>query len=155
MFWAPCTLGYFGFLWLAEFTVPSLASFSPSVHLGVHDLAVNSSTAPSCIRISIKASKTDLFRKGCSIHIGFGKYPLCAVHALLAYLAIWGDGPGPLFLCQNGQPLSRTLLTNWLRQIMASAGISGNFSSHGFRIGAATVPGRNGIPDYLIQELGQ
>ena len=140
--------------WVA-FTVPSLASFSPSVHLGVQDLALDSSTAPSCIRVTIKASKTDPFRKGCSIHIGLGKYPLCAVHASLAYLAIRGDGPGPLFLCQNGQPLSRTLLTNWLRQIMASAGISGNFSSHSFRIGAATVAGRNGIPDHLIQELGR
>ena len=155
MFWAACTLGYFGFLPSAEFTVPSLASFSPSVHLGVQDLAVDSSTAPSCIHVTIKASKTDPFRKGCSIHIGLGKYPLCAVHALLAHLAIRGDGPRPLFLCQNGQPLSRTLLTNWLRQIMASAGISGNFSSHSFRIGAATVAGRNGIPDHLIQELGQ
>ena len=154
MFWAACTLGYFGFLRSAEFTVPSLASFSPSVHLGVQDLALDSSTAPSCICVTIKASKTDPFRKGCSIHIGLGKYPLCAVHASLAYLAIRGDGPGPLFLCQNGQPLSRTLLTNWLRQIMASAGISGNFSSHSFRIGAATVAGRNGIPDHLIQELG-
>ena len=149
---------YAGVFWVlrsAEFTVPSLASFSPSVHLGVQDLAVVSSTAPSCIRVTIKASKTDPFRKGCSIHIGFGKYPLCAVHALLAYLAIRGDGPGPLFLCQNGQPLSRTLLTNWLQQIMASAGISGNFSSHSFRIGAATVAGRNGIPDHLIQEQGR
>ena len=72
-----------------------------------------------------------------------------------AYLAIRGDGPGPLFLCQNGQPLSCTLLTNWLRQIMASAGISSNFSSHSFRIGVATVAGRNGIPDHLIQELGR
>ena len=68
MFWAACTLRYFKFLRSAEFTVPSLASFSPSVHLGVQDLAVDSSTAPSCICITIKASKTDAFRKGCSIH---------------------------------------------------------------------------------------
>ena len=155
MFWAACTLGYFGFLRSAEFTVPSWASFSPSVHLGVQDLAVDSSTAPSCICVTIKASKTDPFRKGCSIHIGLGKYPLCAVHASLAYLAIRGDGPGPLFLCQNGQPLSCTLLTNWLWQIMASAGNSGNFSSHSFRIGTATVAGRNGIRDHLIQGLGR
>ena len=106
-------------------------------------------------RASIKASKRDPFRKGCSIHIGLGKYPLCAVHALLAYLAIRGDGPGPLFLCQNRQPLSCTLLTNWLWQIMASAGNSGNFSSHSFRIGAATVAGCNGIRDHLIQGVGR
>ena len=73
MFWAACTLGYSGFLRSAEFTVSSLASFSPLVYLGMQDLAVDSSTAPSCIRVMTKASKTDLFRKGCSIHIGFGK----------------------------------------------------------------------------------
>ena len=85
MFWAACTLGYFGFLQSAELTVPSLATFSPSVHLGVQDIAVDSSTVPSCIRVTIKASKTDPFRKGCSIHIGLVKYPLSAVHAFLAY----------------------------------------------------------------------
>ena len=37
MFWAVCTLGYFGFLRAAEFTVPSLASFSPSIHFTVPD----------------------------------------------------------------------------------------------------------------------
>ena len=82
MFWVACTLGYFGFLRSAEFTVPSLATSPPPprpVHLGVQDIAVDSSTAPSCIRVTIKASKTDPFRKGCSIHIGPGKYPLSAV----------------------------------------------------------------------------
>ena len=68
---------------------------------------------------------------------------------------IRGDGSGPLFLCQNGQPLSRALLTDWLRRVMTTAGISSHFSSHSFRIGTATVAGRNGIPDHLIQELGQ
>ena len=34
-------------------------------------------------------------------------------------------------------------------------GTEGNFSSHSFRIGAATVAARNGIPDHLIQALGR
>ena len=155
MFWAAWTLVYFGFLWSAEFTVPSLAGFLTSVYLGVQDISVDSTSNPSCIRVVIKASKTDPFRKGCSSHIGRGKYPSCSVHALLAYLVIRGDGPGPLFLCQNGQTLSRVLLTDWLRRIIAAAGISGLFSSHSFGIGAATAAGRNGIPDHLIQELGR
>ena len=55
------------------------------------------------------------------------------VAGLLGYLWWWA---GPLFLCQNWQPLSRTLLSNWHWQIMASAAISGNLSSHSFRLGA-------------------
>lgn len=155
MFWAACTLGYFGFLRSAEFTVPNLASFSPAIHLDVKDLAVDSTSAPSSVRVRIKASKTDPFRKGCFIHIGLGSAPLCAVQALLAYLSFRGDSPGPLFLLQSGQPLTRSLLTSWVRRIMVAAGIPGNYSSHSFRIGAATVAARNGVPDHVIQALGR
>ena len=155
MFWAACTLGFFGFLRSAEFTVPSLAAFSSSVHLGVEDIAFDSALSPTCLRVRIKASKTDPFRKGCFIHIGRGNFPLCAIEAMLTYLAARGNGTGPLFLQQNGSPLTRSLLTSWLREIMVSSGVPGNFSSHSFRIGAATVAARRGIPDHLIQALGR
>ena len=77
-----------------------------------------------------------------------------SVQALLAYLSLWGNVPGPLFLLMNGQPLSRSILTDWLWQIFSAVGIEGNFSSHSFRIGAARVAVCNGIPDHLIQALG-
>ena len=155
MFWAACSLGYFGFLRASEFTVPNLPSFSSSLHLGVQDISVDSPSAPSCMRVRIKGSKTDPFRKGCFIHIGDGRCPLCAVRAVMNYLALRGDAPGPLFLLQNGQPLSHNILTDWLRQIMASARVPGNFSSHSFHIGATTVAARNGVPDHLIQSMGR
>ena len=151
MFWAACSLGYFGFLRASEFTVPRLACFSPSSHLGVQDIAVDSPSAPSCMRLKIKASKTDPFRKGTFIDIGLGWPPLYDVHSLMSYLAHRGN----LFLFQNGQPLLRSLLTDWLRQILASANIPGNFSRHSFRIGAATAVARNGVPDHLIQALAR
>jgi len=139
----------------------NLCGFSPCVLplflslFRVDDIAVDSSSAPTCMRVKIKGSKTDPFRKGAFIHIGLGKPPLCAVHSMMTYLASRGNVPGPLFLFQNGRPLSRALLTDWLRQILASANIPGNFSSHSFRIGAATVAARNGVPDHLIQALGR
>jgi len=80
------TWRYFGFLHSAEFTVPNLASYVPSIHLGVEDVAVDSSSSPSCLRLWTKASKTDTFCKGCFPHIGKGEVPLCAIHSLLAYL---------------------------------------------------------------------
>jgi len=130
MFWAAYSLGYFGFLRASEFTMPSLASFSPSLHLGVQDIAVDSPSAPVCMRVKIKGSKTDPFRKGAFIHIGLDRPPLCAVHSVMTYLASRGDVPGPMFLFQNGQLLSRALLTDWLQQILASANIPGSFSGH-------------------------
>ena len=73
----------------------------------------------------------------------------------MTYLAARGDAPGPLFLFVNGKPLTHSSLTDWLRQIMTSARVPGNFSSHSFRIGAATVAARSGIPDHLIQTMGR
>ena len=155
MFWAACNIAYFGFLRSAEFTVPNLASYVPAIHLGVADVAEDSHSSPSCLRLRIKASKTDPFRKGCFLHIGKGEFLLCTIHSLLTYLNLRGDAPGPLFLFTDGRPLSRALLTSWLRDILSSAGIQGNFSSHSFQIGAATVAAGNGIPDHQIQALGR
>ena len=153
MFWAACNLAYFSFLHSAEFTVPNLASSWPSIHLGLADVALDSLSSPSCLQLRIKVSKTDSFRKGCFLHIGKGKFPLCTIHSLLAYLTLRGDAPGPLFLFRNRQRLTHALLTPWFRDILSSAGIQGTFSSHSFRIGAATVAARNGILDHQIQAL--
>ena len=129
MFSAACNLGYFSFL-SSEFTVPKLASFSPLIHLGLADVAVDSMSSPSCLQFCIKASKTDPFCKGCCLHIGRGEFPFCAVHSLPAYLTLRGNAPGHLFLFCDRRPFTRALLTSWLRDILSSAGIQGNFSSH-------------------------
>ena len=130
MFSAACCLGYFGFLRASEFTVPNLASFSPSLHLSVQDISVDSMVSPSCMRVNIKGSKADPFRQGCYVHIGAGYLPVCALSALMTYLSLRGNSAGPLFLFQDGRPLSRATLTDWLRQFMASARVPGNCSSH-------------------------
>ena len=155
MFWDACLLAYFGFLRSAEFTVPSLSAFNPCLHLSLSDIVVDVPLNPSCLQVCIKASKTDPFWKGCNIVIGLGFPPLCAVQAVVCYLAHHGNRPGPLFLFENGLPLTRSLLTDRLRAILLSAGLPGDFSSHSFRIGVATSAARAGLPDHLIQVLGR
>ena len=104
MFWAPCTLAFFGFLQASEFTVSNLV---PLCHLTLKDIAFDSLVTPSLLRVNIKVSKTDPFRHGTAIHIGRGHYPLCAIQALAMYLAARGDGPGPLFRFQQGSKLTK------------------------------------------------
>ena len=87
--------------------------------------------------------------------IGLGSPPLCAVQAVVSYLACRSHRPGPLFLLENGLPLTRLQVTDRLRAIALSAGLPGDFSSHSFRIGAATSAARAGVPDHLIQVLGR
>ena len=132
MFWAACLLAYFGFLRSAKFTVPSSSAFNPSIHLPVSDVSVDVPLNPSCHQVFIKASKTDPFRKGCNILIGLGSPPLCAVQAVVSYLAQCSHGPGPLFLLENVLPLTCSLVTGWLRAILLSAGLPGDFSSLSF-----------------------
>ena len=74
---------------------------------------------------------------------------------MVSYLARRSHRPGPLFLLENGLPLTRSLVTDRLRAILISAGLPGDFFSHSFRIGAATSAARAGVPDHLIQVLGQ
>ena len=93
MFWAASTLTYFGFLLSAEFTVTSLSAFNPDIHLTVDDIAVDSHTSPSCLQLTIKASKADPFRKGCCLYIGLGRPPLCALSAIMNYLPLRGQSP--------------------------------------------------------------
>jgi len=73
MFEAPCSLGYFGFLHASEFTIPNLSSI----------LSFTSFGYPSCIRITIKGSRTYPFRKGSFIHIGVKRHPLGAILFIL------------------------------------------------------------------------
>lgn len=63
-FRAACTLAYFGFLRASEFTTPSLAAFNPKLHLSISDIAVDSHTNPTILRVHIKASKTGPFPTG-------------------------------------------------------------------------------------------
>ena len=74
MLWAACSLGYFGFLCTSEFTVPNLSNYSSFLYLSVQDVTVDSSLAPSPIRIWFKGSKTDPSLKGCLIHFGLGRH---------------------------------------------------------------------------------
>ena len=95
MFWAACTLAYFGFLRSAAFTVPSLSKFDPELHLSVNDISVDAAKMPPCSRVRIKTSKADPFRKKCHIYIGCGSSSICAVSVVMQYLSLRGSRPGP------------------------------------------------------------
>ncbi len=55
------------------------------------------------IRVTIKQSKTDPFRKGIDLFIGKTESDLCPVAAILGYLVARGSQPGPLFVFQDGR----------------------------------------------------
>ena len=156
MIWAACCVGFFGFLRAGEFTTPSLEAYDASVHLSLSDVALDSHSTPSLIRLCIKASKTDPFRKGVDIFLGRTSSSLCPVKAMIAYLPMRGPAPGPLFVFQDGTILSRSRLVSAIRTCLSAAGMEeGAYCSHSFRIGAATTAAKKGVKDSIIQILGR
>lgn len=73
-----------------------------SMTLSVQYVAVDNSSTPSLLRVTIKQSKTDPFRKGVDLYVGKTSAPTCPVAAVLNYLMVRGTAPGPLFLYQDG-----------------------------------------------------
>ena len=155
MLWAACCTGFFGFFRSGEFTCSSLHAFSESVLL-VSDVSVDSRSDPSFVSIYLRQSKTDVFGTGSVVYLGRVDGPICPVKALLSYIALRGVGPGPLFLFQDGTPLSRPALVGAVRRALESQGLDvSRFNGHSFRIGAATTAAACGISDSLIQALGR
>ena len=118
------------------------------------DVALDSHSSPSLMRVRIKQSKTDPFRLGVDIHLGKAPPPLCPISAMVAYIASRGPQPGPFFLFSDGSFLSRQRLVDSIRT--ASGGLNeGSYVGHSFRIGAATTAAAKEVEDSLIQTLGR
>ena len=71
------------------------------------------------------------------------------------FLAVQGPSPGPLFCFADGRPSTRQLLSSTVLSLLCSAGYSGYYSGHSFRIGAANTAASRGLPDHLIKTLGR
>lgn len=153
MLWAACTLGFFAFLRAGEFTVARRGSHSV---LSVSDIAVDDRSAPSYIAVTLRGSKTDPFGTGCTLFVGRSHTRICAVTAVLAYLAIRPPTPGPLFIWDDGTPLTRQALVREVRTALSGSNMDiTRYTGHSFRIGAATEAAQAGLPDSLIQTLGR
>ena len=104
MIWATCSLCFFGFLRAGEICTPSSTTFDPGCHLYPADIATDHQTHPNILRICIKQSKTDPFRKGVQIIVGATGDSLCPVAAVLQYLVIRGQVPYFVFAMDMPSP---------------------------------------------------
>ncbi|KAL2096688.1 hypothetical protein ACEWY4_008836 [Coilia grayii] len=62
----------------------------------------------------------------------------------------------PLFVSDDGRPITRSLFQSHLKSIITQVGIPADrYSSHSFRIGAATTAASNGLPELSLKTLGR
>ena len=118
----------------------------------------NIAFSPDHISISLRQSKTDPFRIGCTIKIFSTSSSTCPYHSLDRYCRLSDTSTPSAYMFQSGRfhPLSRAAVTNTLRQLLKQAGLNySQYASHSFRIGAATTAAAAGLPAWLIKNLGR
>ena len=156
LLWAACCTAFFGFLRCGKFTVPTQATYDPEAHLSLSDIALDSKHIPSVIQVTIKQSKTDPFHQGVQLCLGKTDKEICPVNAILPYLAIRGANHGPLFIMQDGSHLTRQRFASLITNTLQLAGIDDKrYTTHSFRIGAATTAKDAGISHVHVKMLGR
>ena len=92
------------------------------------------------------------YRHGITIYLGVTNTKLCPIKAILAYIAVRGSKPGPLFMFANQKGLTRDKLVSHLRVVLTKAGINPDlYASHWRCHGVA----HEGIEDSMIMRLGR
>ena len=150
MLWCACLLAYFGFLRVSEYTNPKQRIYKQTSRtLTMADVTQDDGN----LRIHLKLSKTDQSKHGTTIPIGGNGTAMCPVIAFRKYVHARGCGAGPFFVWENGCFLTPNDVNKMLKQVL-NAEMGGVYSSHSFRIGAASTSAANGYPNY-VQQLGR
>ena len=142
LLWTALTLSFYGFLHASE----SLIVWSNITLYNVH------------ISITLRQSKTVSFRRGQSIHICATSTTTCPVRAMqnCNNMVTTKQPYHLIFLTGTILSLSRSRLTTILRQLLSQAGFcSSHYTSHSFRIGAATTAAAVWLTPSLIKTLGR
>ena len=96
-------------------------------------MAVDDHNNASLVRIHLRRSKTDQLGKGLDIYLGRTDEDLCPVAALLAYLAIRGKEPGPLFRLSDGHLLTKQIFIEKVRAALSVLGYDyTSYAGHSF-----------------------
>ena len=143
MLWSSFTLAFYGFLRISKYT-----------SLQWSDVTVSGSE----ISIKLHQSKTDPFRHGYVVSLHASNSSTCPLRAFQLYSAMTPNKSpsSPVFSAGRFSPLTRTKLNNVLRHLLQQAGVNhAHYTSHSFRIGAATTAAAAGLPSWLIQKLGR
>ena len=131
-------------------------AYDSGIHLNLCDIALDSTTNLTAIRVTIKKSKTNPFHRRINIFIGHMNQPLCPVLSMAAYLARRSADPGPLFIFKDSTSLSRERLFKAVRSAMLQCNIdAAQYNGHSFRIGTATVAAVCEIQEATIKMLGR
>lgn len=144
LFQAAYTLAFFGFFRVSDIVGQPRV---PDGRMGMQFIDVTFDNFS--LDVHLKHSKTDQSGTGCHVNIPqVGSAPeVCPVTAMKRFLQVRPQTPGPLFVHFDGSQLTRYQFQAVLKKVASLLGWPPKgFSSHSFRIGAATTAALNGVP---------
>ena len=146
---AATLLAFFGLLRASVYLSDAPHSSHHDYPLLISDIRIT--TDHSHMKVSIRKSKIDPFRHGCTITIWATHIALCPIQAMERFLSRYCYTQGPLFRLSNGSLLSRRRLSGYLQAALQSL----NLNTGSFRIGGDSAAAAMVIPDSTIQILGR
>ena len=154
--WAIACTAIFGFFRLGELLPTAANAFNPATDLAWGDVAVDNHTAPRMVQVHLKKSKCDQFGKGSDIIMGRTDSLLCPVSAIIQYITVRGNQPGPFFIDSAKRTITKPWFIERIRDALQNIGLPQHqYVGHSFRIGAATTAAVAGLEDSMIQTLGR
>ena len=149
-------LAFFGFMRVGELTAPTRNAISP---LKRSDVRLRHHLSGDVVELNVRFSKTDQHSHGCIICIPTvfgGDASLCPVRTASQYLSSSPPEHTHFLSHFDGSPLPRFQFSAVLRRALNFIGIQDpRYTSHSFRIGAATSAAMAGIPEHEIQRMGR
>lgn len=108
------------------------------------------------LRVFIRKSKTDQSGRGIWLSLNSLDSHICPVRNISHYLAIRPFCLGSLFIHEDKSVLTRFQFNSLLKKCLHYNRLDAfKFTSHSFRIGAATEASRLGLESNLIKKLGR
>lgn len=108
-----------------------------------------------CLRL--RRSKTDHQGKGVDVSLfALPGSRVCPVEAVREFPKIRTDGAGPFLRHEDGYYLSKFQFISIFRKCHKAAGLDrAGYTSHSFRIGAATEAARCGLDEAAVRRIGR
>ena len=146
MLWSAFTLAYYGFLRVSEYTTTSRNVNQASLLLS--DLILK----PGHLLLLVRKDKTNQCGFPICLKLKITLKSCCPVRAFIKYChgRTKSDQHSICFVFEDGKFLTRQNVNYWLKVILG-----GGFSSHSFRIGAATSAQNDGWTTEQIRTAGR
>lgn len=150
LFNAAFVLAFFGALRISE-----LLPKNKKVVVGL--LKHNVIVSETGIRLFIPVSETDRLGKGSWVPLRqCGDVDIWPVRVINGYLAVRPIGEGNFLIDADGSPLTQYQFNYILKACLQKFNLHQfKFTSHSFRIGAATEAATMGLDDTIIKQLGR